>query len=293
MCLKLISVGISFFVFVLILFFVSTAQANIVINMAKFKQAPILDGNQAEWSGIKATKIQLHAIAANPADKSKDGSAVTSVLVKGATYSGNVYFFLEWQDASHDILHKPWIWDKNKNKYVKGPQREDRFAMQFEIEGNYSTNWLSGEYFKADMWHWKASRSNPLGLIHDKSTVISRTKLLRSYRATANDGDPMYILRASDEGSKLYRTKRYSYFKKDLMPKYILEKSPVGSVADIKARGVWKKGKWYLEIKRKLNTGNPDDVVFMKGHSTKGGIAIFNQAENDRHMISDTLRFQF
>lgn len=279
--------------FLFVAFFASSLQANNYVKIMQFKRAPTLDGKDIEWSRIKASKIRLHAVYVGQAGSAKNKSVIDSVSIKGAIYSGDVYFFIEWQDSSYNIVHKPWIWNKDKNKYIRGVQQEDRLAMQFEIEGNYSTNWMAGNYFKADMWHWKASRSNPLGLMHDKSTVISRSKLLRSYKATASDGNPIYILRPSDAGTKLYKTKRYGQYEKDIMPKYILEKLPSGSVADVKAIGVWNNGVWRLEIKRKLNTGNSDDVVFIKGHATKGGIAIFNHSENDRHMISDTLTFQF
>lgn len=43
---------------------------------------------------------------------------------------------------------------------------------------------------------------------------------------------------------RLYKTKRYSRKQGDVVPKYILTENAQGSVADIKARGVWKDGKW-------------------------------------------------
>jgi len=66
-----------------------------------------------------------------------------------------------------------------------------------------------------------------------------------------------------------------------------------GSITDVKAKGVWKNGMWLLEIKRKMDTGHPDDVVFVKGKAVKAGIGIFNHSETDDHTISETLIFQF
>ena len=78
-----------------------------------------------------------------------------------------------------------------------------------------------------------------------------------------------------------------------MMPKYILTQNPQGSIADIHCKGVWKDGKWNLEIRRKLNTGNPDDVVFEAGKAVKSGIAVFDHSGDDNHVISDTFTFQF
>ncbi|MGB5742136.1 MAG: ethylbenzene dehydrogenase-related protein, partial [Sedimenticolaceae bacterium] len=210
------------------------------------------------------------------------------------THSDRVFLFVEWDDDSEDTVHKPWVWNGELNKYVKGPQREDRLAVQFSTDENYSTDWRSGEEFTADTWHWKASRSNPLGLAHDKSLVVSRSKLLRAYKLSIADGGNLYISRPSDTGDKIYKTKRYRRFDQPLMPKYLLTESPRGSVADVAARGVWSQGKWRLELSRKLSTGNADDVALpQRPGSVAGGIAVFDHSENDDHAISDTLAFDF
>lgn len=77
------------------------------------------------------------------------------------------------------------------------------------------------------------------------------------------------------------------------MPKYIVNKNPTGSIADVKAKAIWGNGMWTLELSRKLNTGNSDDVVFQSGRALKGGIAVFNHSGNDDHNHSETINFQF
>ena len=77
------------------------------------------------------------------------------------------------------------------------------------------------------------------------------------------------------------------------MPKYIVNAGAKGSIADIKAKGVWKNGMWTLELKRKMNTGHGDDIAFKKGQAIKGGIAVFDRTGDDDHAISETLTFQF
>lgn len=258
------------------------------IPLYALANAPTVDGDDQDWAGMPATVVPLH--------KTKPDSVVKagSVSIKGGTYDDRVYIFVEWADDSEDIIHKPWLWNGERNKYVKGSQREDRLAIHFSDHEDYSTNWRSGNAFTADTWHWKASRSNPLGLAHDKSLVVSRSKLLRAYKMNIVDGDSVYIARPSDAGDKIYKTKRYRRFDQPLMPKYVLAESPQGSVADVTARGVWSQGKWRLELSRKLSTGHDDDVVLPRRSGTlAGGIAVFDHSENDDHAISDTLSFDF
>ncbi len=250
--------------------------------------APMVDGDDDDWGDMPVSVV--------PLQKTKPDSVVeaSSVSIRGGTYGDRVFVFVEWDDRSEDTVHKPWVWNSQRNKYIKGPQREDRLAIHFSMDENYSTNWRSGEAFTADTWHWKASRSNPLGLAHDKSLVISRSKLLRAYNLNIADGSSVYISRPSDAGDKLYKTKRYRRLDQPLMPKYVLTESPQGSVADVTARGVWTQGKWRLELSRKLSTGNADDVVLpQQPGSVTGGLAVFDHSENDDHAISDTLTFEF
>lgn len=257
-----------------------------VVKLQRLNRAPVVDGNGADWETMAATKLALHKI--NPDAKTD----VSFIIIKGGIYEDHIYFFLEWQDTTEDLIHKPWVWNKKQLKYVTGPEREDRLAIQFLLRGDYSTDWFSGKNFTADMWHWKAYRSNTLGLVHDKSTIISHNKLLRSSKYRDRNGEYIYISRPSDAGDKLYRTKRYRKYDSDIMPKYILNNNPTGSVADLKAKGVWRNNKWYLEIQRKLRTEYKDDIQFHLGQTVVGGIAVFNHSENDDHVITDNLMFK-
>ena len=58
----------------------------------------------------------------------------------------------------------------------------------------------------------------------------------------------------------------YSAFKEgDRLPYMLFDPGPElwgGSKADIGGRGVWRDGRWVVEIRRKLNTGHDDDIQF-------------------------------
>ncbi len=257
------------------------------IEVIPLHAPPVLDAQPAEWADHPGQLVPLQPLV--------DSSVVeaSEVLVKAGYFGDQVIFYMEWPDAEADLLHKPYVWSEQRGKYVKGPQREDRLALQFGISGTFDANWLSGNAFKADMWHWKSSRSNPLGLAHDKMTTVSTSKLLRGARMTAADGSAVYVLRQNDAGSDLYRTARYSSREEAVMPKYVLLSEAEGSIADIAAKGVWRDGRWHLEMLRKMDTGHTDDVVFQTGQRVKGAISVFDRSENEDHKVSATLDFQF
>lgn len=259
-----------------------------VIQVHALSRMPVVDSQGQDWTGIPAQEVPLQSI------QQASSVEAQSVLIKAGFYGDMVYFFLQWPDnEASDTLHKPYVWNENSQRYLRGPQREDRFALQFEIKGDYSADWREARNFKADMWHWKATRSNPLGLAHDKYTIHSPNKLLRSSIVKDSQGRTQYIMRISDTGTKLYTTKRYRKQVETIMPKYILNPEVSGSVTDIKARGSWGEGRWQLELARKMDTGHPDDVTFVPGTQVKGGIAVFDASESYDHNISQTLIFQF
>ncbi|MEH6471515.1 MAG: ethylbenzene dehydrogenase-related protein [Halopseudomonas sp.] len=248
---------------------------------------PALNIESPLWNSLSSTSVPLKS---NSADYS---TSIDQVLIKAGHFDNQVFFYLEWHDDTEDLTHKPYVWDNQQQRYIQGTKREDRLALQFEISGEFDADWISGKEFIADMWHWKSYRSNSLGLAHDKLTQISKSSLLRSHRATSRDGTPLYLLRPSDAGNPLYTSQRYRHYSADEMPKYKLLDNASGSVTDIKANGIWKKGRWQLIMSRQLNTGHSDDVVFELGKKVRGGIAIFDHSENHQHMVSETLNFQF
>jgi hypothetical protein len=254
---------------------------NQTIKVQQLNSAPQVDGITDDWQKIQTTAIPLNGKL-----------AIKEVLVKAGVFGDSIYFLWQWQDSTKDTQHKPYMWDNKSGKYVAGPQMEDRFSVNFAMEGSFTFDWFSGQTFKADMWHWKAARSNPNGLAQDKMTIITKEPSKKAFKINAKNNSTIYLLRPSDKGDKLYSTKRYAVKEKDQMPKYILASDPKGSIADVKAKGVWSDNTWSLEESRKLNTGNADDVLFKVGSTVASAIAVFNRSGDENHNHSDTIIFE-
>jgi len=194
----------------------SDVYAYQTIVVKNLTSPPILDGLIDDWSVKELVEIPLKNALA------KGKSDVRSVFIMAGIYGDDFYIFAQWSDPMENKIHKPYVWEPSEERYIRGPQREDRFSIQFEMEGDYTTQWFSGKEFRADMWHWKSSRTNPSNIAQDKMTIISLVPMKKSYKTRADNGKILYLFRPSDAGDPIYISKRYSLKDKDLMPKYIL-----------------------------------------------------------------------
>jgi DMSO reductase family type II enzyme heme b subunit len=263
---------------------VSTAKANaaeMTIQAASPVKPITLDGAAADWAGIQPVSVPMVG----------QGN-VETVNMRIAVRDGMIYVLAEWEDSSQDILYKPYQWDDAAQAYAKTRKKEDRLAISFEMAGDFSANKLDGAEFEADVWHWKARRSNPAGVAHDKWWKVSKTQFPRSAEFYGPSGVPVYLARRSDKGSKLYKPLRHVTKQADTMPGYEINMSPEGSIADVKAKGVWKNGRWTLEMVRKLSTGHSDDAVILENGAIKMAIAVFNGVDSEKHSVSETLVLQ-
>lgn len=254
-------------------------RAQTVLNVTAMSQPVTVDGNMSEWKDISAISVPLTG-------KGK----VDSVDLKAAIHGDMIYLLAVWNDDSENILHKPYKWDEAKQSYQRTKQLEDRFAVSLAMSGSFSASKQDGSTFTADVWHWKASRTNPTGLAHDKRHVVSAEKPAgKSKKLKTPDGKIVYVQRPSDAGDKLYKSTKYDVKQEDIMPRYLVTENPTGSITDIKAKGIWKDGKWVLELARKLNTGHDDDAVIPTSGSIEIAVAAFNNVDGRNHSTSEKI----
>lgn len=246
----------------------------------------ILDGDITDWREVAPTRVPLSGVG---------GAA--EVEIRAAIHAGRLYMLAIWADPTWNNLHKPHRWNEATFAYEKADEHEDRFAVSMPIAGEFSANKLSGSGFVADVWHWKAHRSNPLGLAHDKIWQVSPTPFEGSRAFPSADGSTVHLRRQSDAGDRLYKPKRYIMKHQDLMPGYELNEAAAGSVADVAAHGTWQDGQWVLELSRALDTGHEDDAVIPYDGEIPMAFAVFdgisyNTVDGGSHSTSAIVRLR-
>ncbi len=254
------------------------AVAEQTLTAPSIDHAITLDGDMGDWDGIAGTTVPLTG---------KGG--VDSVELRAAVHGDMIYVLAVWEDSSKDILHKPYKWDEGSKSYKKTKQMEDRFAISLRMSGEFSANKIGGSLFVADVWHWKASRSNPAGLAHDKMWKVSDEPFKKGKEFKTEDGKTVYVGRMSDAGDRLYKPLKYDAKQDDVMPRYQVNMTAQGSIADVRAKGVWRDGRWYLEMARKLDTGHADDAVIPAAGKIEIAVAAFNHVSDGKHSVSEKL----
>jgi hypothetical protein len=150
---------------------------------------------------------------------------------------------------------------------------------------------------RADMWDISVSYARVTGLASDFNLGLGNTWVNQGALNSGNEASmgpdssvqsgpfdqngsdkPVYRLKdglAVDQvpypaQDQLVPITDYSVYKKgDRLPYFIVSKATLadgivygGSRDDIKVGGGWIDGKWAIELSRKLNTGNKDDIQF-------------------------------
>lgn len=254
------------------------AQADGLLLAPTTEQEFVLDGNTDDWDAIPGKSVALTG----------DGG-VDAVDIKWAVQGDRIFVLAVWADSSENILHKPYKWDEAEKAYSKTKEKEDRFAISLAMTGDFTANKMDGTSYSTDVWHWKASRTNPAGLAHDKWWKVSSEPFDKGEEMEIDDDKVIYLARMSDEGDKLYKSLKFDTRQEDVMGRYEVNMAATGSIADIKANGVWRDGHWYLEMSRALDTGNADDAVIPVNGDIKIALAAFNNVDGEDHSVSEAL----
>ena len=271
------------------------AAAELEVPSVKVQKAPEVDGagQDAVWAKVKPVTV-------------KDSASGTNVLIRSVYTEDQVFFLVQFSDSAENFLHKPWVWNAAEKKYESGSHREDTFVFKWNMM-DHDVN-LSNFYdddYRADVWYWKANRTNSAGYADDKSQVLAAQPIEKSTELTSTSGKARHLGRYSDAGKAAYKElKELTEYQGDLVDRYPAS-TPEGSRADVHAKGTWKGGFRTVEYARALNTGHDDDLQFEPA-SGKGylfGVSIFSlygrphivNSPNfyGRGRISEPLRLKF
>jgi len=280
------------------------------------------------WNGV--SPVWLHV-------KGRDSFSDEAVKVsmKAAYTLDAIFFLFRWPDSTKSITKKAWRFDGTKWAHLDGD--EDRLALIFEItringfasrgcavichsppdvprkEWKLATR---DPAEKADLWHWKAARSDPYGYADDGWLTVAGNPS-GSYRTTgrrsdAGEGGDIYN-ETEDKSGPMYMQSRS---RKPLNPEFLLfeevvvisaeavfsagerltyrmPKKPTLSRADIKASAEYANGEWTLMLSRKLETGWPDDVQFNIRKEYSFALALFDDSGDDHSKATQAMTLRF
>ena len=256
----------------------------------KIASPPVVDGDLKDWSTSGWIPLVLKPAIEN--DKANLVGTV-NVEIKTAIAGDRFYMAARWPDKDENAEYKSWIW--KRTKYKRGKKLDDMFAVRFFMDGEYDACMFTEKLFISDVWIWSAGRSNPAGYAKDTRQVVTPKLVEDAAEYELPSGKIIYIKKYDDSGNPIYentKPKRKKFAGKKL-PGIKVTENASGSIADVRAKGVWKDGYWTLELSSSLDTKNTDDVAFKAGESLMGAIAVFNKGNAEHKSVSEELVFEF
>lgn len=249
--------------------------AESLIAVKSNKQLSV-DGMEQENMWSKAKPIVVHDQIAN-----------IDITVKALYNDQDIFMLVRFPDPDENRIHKSWVWNNSQKVYEMGQDREDIFVIKWFMEfAPQGLNLFAGKPHKADIWYWKANRTDPMGYADDKIQFLQTEHERRATKITASDGTVLYLMRKGDQGDAAYNSILVVDYKGDRVPRFE-NLPPTGSRADIKAKGVWQDGEWTIEFKRALNTGHDDDLPLEVNKTYTLGVSRFEIAGNRINLNSE------
>ncbi len=280
------------FLLLMLVLLPALVQAEQQVYVQKVVTGPMVDGDNSDEVWRQAKPVLIDDLVAN------------ETIFLSAVYTDEwIYFLVQYPDKAENPLHKPWMWSEEERSYFEGPHREDTFVFKWSMmTQDVNLSVFSDDDYRADVWYWKANRSNLAGYADDKMQVLDSSVGEKSKKLRSFNGKVRYLDRISDEGAAPYREIDAP---DEPMPVAIRYQSaqPGGSRADVKAKGRWVSGFWVVEFSRKLQTGHADDIQFSMEKKPLFGVSIFSLYGNNLDVsspnfygmgrISEPLRLNF
>ena len=262
-------------------------EAPLVWTSTHTSMAPRIDGRiDSGWSNAKALTVTIR--------EAIGGGASMDVVLRALHTNDSLYVLAQWPDTTRSDMRDPYIWNKDTNQYERPTKADDQFAIEFPLEGDFLISMLPEEHaYTADVWHWKAGRSNLDGWVDDKRHIISNVPVEKAKEYSMGGHTTVYISRPMDEGQAAYRTKPDpKAYAGDVIPSYEAQQ-PSASLTDIPGKGIHNGTGWTLELTRKFNTGNSDDAVIDPEQSIICAIAVLNDELYWNHSVSQEISLRF
>ncbi len=256
-------------------------QANDYLDFVPHKRAPKtiqlvcgpLDGKpEVDGDGSDAVWSQAQSI------ETLDFSSQRAIELRAGYYDGKIYLLARYPDEAASETHKSWEWDAQEKIYKPMMDREDMLVLKWAMEGSYmGFDPDKVEPHKADIWFWKACRTNPAGYFDDKYQLMTREEADKALVVPSDKFGTLYLQRIADEGKSAYREETPLDYGGDYIGLYY-PRQPEGSRADVVGKGRWQNGYWTIEACRQLNTEHDDDIQFETGKEYPFVVTLYEMA---------------
>jgi hypothetical protein len=230
-------------------------------------EPPVIDGITDDPAWENAQEIE-----------SIDKTSKLPVRLKAVYTDTKLFLQVRFPDQDESRMHKSWTWDTGREIYTVGYDREDTFILKWNmLQEAVDLSIFADSPHHADVWFWKACRTDASGYADDKSHLLRQTDERGSTKIISRSGNIMYLLRRGDDGTSAYGIDLITDYQDKVMPRYI-SRHPTGSRSDVKAKGVWEDGAWTIEFQRNLRTGQQDDIQFTTDRKFLFGISRYEIA---------------
>ncbi len=293
-----------------------------------YTDKPVLFHDLAKFEGGKWVRKFGDGTGANPEDRIED--RVTMMVDDGSVpefekYGGYITIgdrmrFFANAAGKDQVKKHPYLGGQLKKSDVRKYLPETRTNLNdwasVVPEATLKAQRAAGYFL--DLWHWRAHRSNPIGVSDDEQIFEFRRGDAGDGPFTSNwdadKGQPRFMLDPKKVGrtalawNDIQQGKlgfddvyyisqdiavpfdpKLAWKDGDVLPRLLLRK-PSGSHGDIAVAGKarWKDGYWDVTLVRKMDTGNPlDDKAFVDHRSYALAFAVHRKAAEGRwHYVS-------
>jgi hypothetical protein len=253
-------------------------------------------------------------------------SGRTTVTLR-AMHDGREFFVLAaWDDATEDRRNMPWErtadgWKRLvSDEKDEGVYYEDKFALLFPTGssptfrrtgcatychlGGGNPYGVRGSESIVDVWHWKATRTDPAGYTDDKYWWhLTFDRKDRGRYGDPSEGGGYEKNVNADKTAPLWLPSSPDAVRQGAIPRKAAipctpenaAKIPPGTIipgivleavrgdrGDVRCQSEHRDGVWRLYIRRRLDTGSPYDAKFLPGTRIPFGVAAFDH-NSKRH----------
>lgn len=256
--------------------------------------------------------------------KLRNGSAFdegrTEVTLRAMHDAAELYVMAEWADATENRRYTPWKkradgWEQLvTNAKDECVYYEDKFALAFPTDRDYRFEQagcaiychagVANPYGSkssdriVDIWHWKATRTDPVGQVDDKHWSSPKSAEKPNGRfGDPSDGGGYEKNAAKEEPRPAFLPDDPSVVRQGMIPREhaveyeaaegmpavsvvpgIVASPFLGDRGDVHCQSQHQEGRWTVYIRRKLTTGSKYDVQFTPAGTYAFGCAAFDHA---------------